>query len=116
MERPTKTRYIARYSGSFIDRSMFRFELAVYFPHPFDVVACHRFRAVSGYDIFWTSESRTGSWKVFESISIDFANGKMEEFGELDRDEMRQIIFDKIDKAMDKVLQFEQKVLTAWEE
>lgn len=54
------------------------------------------------------------SWKTFESINIDYANGKLEEFIELGYEDKRSKIIAKLDTAMEKVFKFENKVLSLW--
>ena len=54
-------------------------------------------------------------WKTFESINITLTSqNKMDEFFESDYDDIKKEVFLKLDKAMEKVMIFENKVKELW--
>lgn len=54
-------------------------------------------------------------WKTFESIIFSYSNkNQIEEFLDGDYDEIKKVLFTKMDKAMEKVLSFENEVLKLW--
>lgn len=54
-------------------------------------------------------------WKTFKSFSIDFADkNKLDEFMELDYDEMKKAIIPKIDKVMEKINAYEKEIIDLW--
>lgn len=51
-------------------------------------------------------------WKTFESVIFSYSNkNQIEEFLENDYEEIKKILFSKLDKAMEKVLAFEKEIV-----
>lgn len=54
-------------------------------------------------------------WKTFESFNMLSLNAnQLDEFFEKDYDEIKRDVYTKLDKAMEKVLNYEKKILELW--
>ncbi|MDW5299589.1 MAG: hypothetical protein SA378_05560, partial [Sedimentibacter sp.] len=56
-------------------------------------------------------------WKTFESIIFSYTTkNQIDEFLDGDYDDIKKTLFSKLDKAMDKVFDFEKEVVKKWSE
>lgn len=54
-------------------------------------------------------------WKIIDSFNVFYSDkNKIDEFLEADYDDIKKELFSKLDKAMERVLSFEKKVLALW--
>lgn len=56
-------------------------------------------------------------WKTLESFKTSIVNqNQIDEFFEQEYDEIKKVIYEKIDRVMEKVFQYEKKIVQLWNE